>query len=225
MCRKNGEAKGDWSLYSVSITFGNHFSLSLTFLVTFPFASPLFRERKFSPKFFWPKFLKIPWGSGCPRLRVMDVRAEMLVFQDFEGPDRSFGPGYPREWPPDVRGISVPKTSSLGCFFVLDFCGSHSAIAAAKSFQSQLRIARLVSRWWTISKCWGKLKSSFAKGSFSQMRAHWLAGCFACPHPIPHPPPSLPLLPRFLQANHTPQQPLPLRTPRGTRTFCAWRTP
>ena len=43
-------------------------------------------------------FLKIPWGRGRPRLRVMDVRAKMLVFfQDFEGSDRSFGPGYPRE--------------------------------------------------------------------------------------------------------------------------------
>ena len=60
-------------------------------------------------------------------LRVVDVRAFgswmsapkcLFFFQDFEGPDRSFGPGYPREWPPDVRGISVPKTSSLGWFFV-----------------------------------------------------------------------------------------------------------
>ena len=56
------------------------------------------RGRKFSPKFFRPKFLNIPWGRGRLRLRVMDVRAEMLIFfQDFEGPDRSFGPGYPRE--------------------------------------------------------------------------------------------------------------------------------
>ena len=38
------------------------------------------RERKFSPKFFWPKFLEIPWGRGRPRLRVMDIRARMLVF-------------------------------------------------------------------------------------------------------------------------------------------------
>ena len=30
--------------------------------------------------FFWPKFLKMPWGRGRPRLRVMDVRAQMLVF-------------------------------------------------------------------------------------------------------------------------------------------------
>ena len=50
----------------------------------------------------------------------MDVRAAMLVFQDFDSPDRSFGPGYPREWPPDVRGMSVPKTSSLGWSVVLD---------------------------------------------------------------------------------------------------------
>ena len=61
-------------------------------------------------------------------LRVVDVRAfgpwmsapKCLFFQDFDRPDRSFGPGYPRGWPPDVRGISVPKTSSLGWFFVLE---------------------------------------------------------------------------------------------------------
>ena len=43
-----------------------------------------------------------------------------LFFQYFERPDRSFEPGYPREWPPDVRGTSGPKTYSLGWFFVLD---------------------------------------------------------------------------------------------------------
>ena len=49
----------------------------------------------------------------------MDVRAEMLVFQDFDRSDRSFGPGYLREWPQDVRGTPVQKTSSLGWFSVL----------------------------------------------------------------------------------------------------------
>ena len=77
------------------------------------------RERKFSPKFFWPKFLKPPGGHGRPRLRVMDVRTEMLVFPGFRGPDRSFCPqtsaGISRV---DVRGISGPKTYSLGCFVV-----------------------------------------------------------------------------------------------------------
>ena len=62
-------------------------------------------------------------------LRVVDVRAfeswmstpKCLFFQDFDCPDRSFWPGYPRKWPPDIRGMSVPKTSSLGWFFVLEF--------------------------------------------------------------------------------------------------------
>ena len=38
------------------------------------------RDRKFSPKFFWPNFLQIPWARGRPRLRAMDVRTQMLVF-------------------------------------------------------------------------------------------------------------------------------------------------
>ena len=37
-------------------------------------------------------FLKPPWGHGRPRLRVMDVRTEMLIFPGFRGPDRSFCP-------------------------------------------------------------------------------------------------------------------------------------
>ena len=46
-----------------------------------------------------------PRGGGRP-----------LFAEGFRGP-RSFGPGCPRGWPPDVCGISVPKTFSLGCFF------------------------------------------------------------------------------------------------------------
>ena len=53
---------------------------------------------KIQPKVFLTEVFGIPQGRGRPRLRVMDVRAEMLVFfQDFGRPDRSFGPGYPRE--------------------------------------------------------------------------------------------------------------------------------
>ena len=37
----------------------------------------------------------------------------LFFLQDFDRPDRSFGPGYLRECPPDVHGISVPKTSSF----------------------------------------------------------------------------------------------------------------
>ena len=73
--------------------------------------------QSFSDRTFWKS------------LGVMDVRAfgswmsapKCLFSQDFDRPDRSFGSGYPREWPPDVRGMSVPKTSSLGWFFVLDY--------------------------------------------------------------------------------------------------------
>ena len=72
--------------------------------------------QSFSDRSFWKS------------LGVVDVRAlgswisapKCLLFQDLERPDRSFGPGYPREWPPDVRGISGPKTFSLGWFSVFE---------------------------------------------------------------------------------------------------------
>ena len=37
-------------------------------------------------------FLSPPSGHGRPRLRVMDVRTDMLVFPGFREPDRSFCP-------------------------------------------------------------------------------------------------------------------------------------
>ena len=66
--------------------------------------------QSFSDRSFWKS------------LRVVDVRAFG------SRPNACFArilsaltePGYPREWPPEVRGISVPKTSSLGWFFGLD---------------------------------------------------------------------------------------------------------
>ena len=56
-----------------------------------------YRERKFSPKFSDRSFWK--------PLRAVNVRAfgswmsapRCLFFQDFDHPDRSLGPGYPRE--------------------------------------------------------------------------------------------------------------------------------
>ena len=41
-----------------------------------------------------------------------------VFFQDFEGLTEAFGPGRPHKWPRDVRWISGPETSSLGCFVV-----------------------------------------------------------------------------------------------------------
>ena len=76
--------------------------------------------KKFSDR----SFFEPPWGHGRPRLRVMDVRAEMLVFQDFEGLTEVFAPGrppgYPRGRPQDIW----PQTYSLGCFFLMirKFC-------------------------------------------------------------------------------------------------------
>ena len=91
--------------------------------------------QSFSDRSFWKS------------LRLMDVRAfgswmsapRCFFFRDFERPDRSFGQGYPREWPPDVRGISIPKTSSLGCFFVLEvYCR-----LAVSEWASQLQLPSL----------------------------------------------------------------------------------
>ena len=62
-------------------------------------------------------FSEPPWGHGRPRLRVMDVRTEMLVFQDFEGLTEVFAPGrppgYPRGRPPDIR----PQNLLFGLIF------------------------------------------------------------------------------------------------------------
>ena len=47
------------------------------------------------------------WGHGRPRLRAMDVRTEMLGFQDFQGLTEVFAPGrppgYARGRPRDIR--------------------------------------------------------------------------------------------------------------------------
>ena len=48
------------------------------------------------------------WGHGRPRVRVMDVRAHMFVFQRFEGLPEVFDPGRL----PDCRSISQPKNFS-----------------------------------------------------------------------------------------------------------------
>ena len=45
-------------------------------------------------------FFEPPWDHGRPRLRVMDVRTEMLVFfQDFGGSTEVFAPGRPPGYP------------------------------------------------------------------------------------------------------------------------------
>ena len=91
--------------------------------------------QSFSDRSFWKS------------LRVVDVRAfgswmsapKCLFFQDCDRPDRSFGPGYPREWPPDVRGMSVPKTSSLGWFFVLEIKSGQTHFSTGLFFTSFIR--------------------------------------------------------------------------------------
>ena len=45
-------------------------------------------------------FVATFWGQGLPRLRVMDVCTEMLVFWDFEGMIEIFGPGRQPRCPP-----------------------------------------------------------------------------------------------------------------------------
>ena len=92
------------------------------------------RERKFSPKFFWLKFLKIPWGHGRPHLRVMNVSAPKCLFfkdlrglteilgQDIRANDPRMSAGYPSQNLPlwaafphvnDVLGSSFPDPFPL----------------------------------------------------------------------------------------------------------------
>ena len=78
-------------------------------------------ERKFSPKCFWQKFLfpplgswtSVPSGHGYPH-RNACVSRIWRAWQKFLPPDVR------RDIRVDVRGISGPKTHSLGCFFVPD---------------------------------------------------------------------------------------------------------
>ena len=63
--------------------------------------------------------------SFCKSLGVVDVRAfgswmsapKCLFFQHFECPDRSFGPGCPREWPPGRPRDIHPKNFLFGLIF------------------------------------------------------------------------------------------------------------
>ena len=75
-----------------------------------------FKKRKISPKFFCTHFFASPWGYGRPRVRVMDIRTQMLDFPRFWGPARSFWPGTSAWMTQDIRRISSLKTFSLGCF-------------------------------------------------------------------------------------------------------------
>ena len=85
--------------------------------------------QSFSDRSFWKS------------LRVVDVRASgswisaltCIFFQDFDRPDRSFGPGYPREWPPDIRGMSVPKLPLWADF---SFLTCHPALNSLHQMQA-----------------------------------------------------------------------------------------
>ena len=62
-----------------------------------------------------------PWGHGRPRLRVMDVRTETLVFfQDFKDLTEVFAPGhppgYPRGRPQGIRPQNLPLGSFKAIF-------------------------------------------------------------------------------------------------------------
>ena len=70
------------------------------------------------PEVFLPGVFLHPLGSwtfarsghGC-------LGPKCLFFQGSGGLPEAFDPGRPHEWRWDVRGISGPKTLSLGCFF------------------------------------------------------------------------------------------------------------
>ena len=71
--------------------------------------------QSFSDRSFWKSlglWTSTPSGHGCPRrnacfARILTGLTEVLFFL----------PGYPCEWPPDIRGMSVRQTSSFGWVF------------------------------------------------------------------------------------------------------------
>ena len=74
------------------------------------------RERKIQPELFLTEVFKIPWSHGRPRLRVMDVHTEMLIFPGFRGLDRSSCPWTSAgisAWTPDIR----PQNLLFGLLF------------------------------------------------------------------------------------------------------------
>ena len=82
----------------------------------------------------------------------MDVRTEMLVFQDLKDLTEAFAPDVRWDIRVDVRRISDPKTYSLGCFFVLDVWDTPNFIEARRPTISQ-------------NLLWG-LRRSFAVGTW-----------------------------------------------------------
>ena len=85
-------------------------------------------------------FFEHPSGHGCPRLWVMDVRTEMLVFPGFRGLDRSF-------WPRTSAGISAwtsagypaPKFTLWAAFSFL-ILGASALLRSFAPFCALLRI-------------------------------------------------------------------------------------
>ena len=137
-----------------------------------------------------------PSGHGSPR-------SNAVFFQDFGRRDRNFGLGHPREWPPDVRRMSVPKTSSLGWFFgpppprvaavkkelYLVHCGTLRAQRLKKSisiekinldWNSQSRTFRIppppqkkIGVWWV-----SRLKISISIENFNPGGRSWIFSIF-----------------------------------------------
>ena len=70
-------------------------------------------------------FFEPRWGHGRPRLRVMDVRAEMLGFPGFRGLDRSFCPRTSAgisAW--TSAGYPAPKLTLWAVFSFLNVSGA-----------------------------------------------------------------------------------------------------
>ena len=74
------------------------------------------QETKMSPKFFCPNFFPPPLGHGRPRIRVIDVRAQMLVFPWFPRPARSLT----RPKDPRMSAGHASRKLSLWAVFVPD---------------------------------------------------------------------------------------------------------
>ena len=83
---------------------------------------PLLRNENSARSFSDRSFFEPPRGHGRPRLRVMDVRTEMLVFPGFRGFDRSFCPRTSAGISARTSaGYPAPKLTLWAAFSFLNF--------------------------------------------------------------------------------------------------------
>ena len=130
-----------WRLYrkGVAVHLGKNIVTKCCLGCPLPVVAFLGNEnsaRSFSDR----SFFSPPSGHGRPRLRVMDVRTEMLVFPGFRGPDRSFcrrtSAGI-SAW--TSAGYPAPKLTLWAAFSFLTF-GFQRHMMVVRSFVLPLQV-------------------------------------------------------------------------------------